>query len=80
MEKRHIEELEGKIKKLQTALTSISVSDDLDEFWRLIHSPPFTSVAEGIFVSGLVDSMIEQLEVFANMRSMLLTASRKVDK
>ena len=80
MEIQHVEALEGKIKKLQTALTSFSVSEDFDELWKIIHRPGWTTPAEGIFASGLIESMIGQVEVLASMRKMLLTASREVGK
>lgn len=80
METLHIVALERKIKELQTALTSFSVSEDFDELWRIIHQPGWTTVAEGIFASGLIESMMGQIGVLTSMRKMLLSASREVAK
>jgi hypothetical protein len=87
MEKHNVIKLEAKIKELIGALAQLSgqalaaaqtVPSDLQELLTIIHRPGWTSVAEGILVEGVVDSMLLQTRTLSSLKQVLLTGSRAV--
>ena len=54
-------------------------TQDLEEMISIIHKPGWTTPAEYVLVSGLVDTMHEQAMVLASLRQTLLNGGRTVE-
>jgi hypothetical protein len=71
--------LEARIKELSTQLATMADTQDLEEMISIIHKPGWTTPAEYVLVSGLVDTMHEQAKVLASLRQTLLNGGRTVE-
>jgi hypothetical protein len=78
MPKHNIPGLEKKITDLSKALANLSSEDDLRELIRIIRKPGWTTPAEFILVSGIVDVMAAQVKTLSQMKSVLVKGSSKV--
>lgn len=78
MEHPGIGKLEKSIHALRTDLRGITFDEGTEEFLKIIRRPGWTTPAEGLFVSALIDSMRAQVQVLAGMQAALLTGSREV--
>lgn len=86
----HKHDLQGlgeRIKKLDASLKALAGSgdktvgasgDDLTELLRIIHQPGWTTPAEFILVSGLVDSLTRQVEAMTEQKKILMAGGRAV--
>lgn len=72
------ERLEKQISALSDALANLNSADDLRRLILLIRKPGWTTPAEFVFASGLVDSMLAQTKVLAQMKETLLKGSDAV--
>jgi hypothetical protein len=72
------ERLEKQISALSDALANLNSADDLRRLILLIRKPGWTTPAEFVFASGLVDSMLAQTRVLAQMKDALLKGSDAV--
>lgn len=71
--------LETRIKELRIQLATMADTQDLEEMISIIHKPGWTTPAEYVLVSGLVDTMHEQAKVLASLRQTLLNGGRTVE-
>jgi hypothetical protein len=71
--------LEARIKELSTQLATIANTQDLEEMIFIIHKPGWTTPAEYLLVSGLVDAMHEHTNALASLRQTLINGSRAVE-
>ena len=71
--------LEARIKELSTQLATMADTQDLEEMINIIHKPGWTTPAEYVLVSGLVDTMHEQAKALASLRQTLLNGGRAVE-
>lgn len=78
MPRHNIPGLEKKITDLSKALANLSSEDDLRELIRIIRKPGWTTPAEFILVSGMVDTMAAQVKALSQMKDVLLKGSSKV--
>ncbi|MDQ1592824.1 MAG: hypothetical protein QOG71_3451 [Pyrinomonadaceae bacterium] len=78
MPEHDIPGLGKKITALSKALANLNSEDDFKELIRIIRFPGWTTPAEFILVSALVDSMTAQAATLARMKTDLLKGSRKV--
>lgn len=78
MPRHDIPGLEKKITDLSKALANLSSEDDLRELIRIIRKPGWTTPAEFILVSGMVDTMAAQVKALSQMKDVLLKGSSKV--
>ncbi len=70
--------LEARIKELSTQLATLADTQDLEELIIIIHRPGWTTPAEYVLVSGLVDAMHEHAKTLASLKQTLITGSRAV--
>ncbi len=72
--------LESRITSLKEQMASVAddTGSSLDELWRIIHFPGWTTLPEAILVQGVIDSMEAQLKVFAGLRQVLMEGSRAI--
>ena len=79
MEKRDVIHLEAQIKQLRGNLSGLADGKPFEELLVIIHKPGFTTPAEALLLTGLVDSMIEQTNCLSGLKQLLLNASAKVE-
>ena len=82
--------LEGRIKELQQVMGELSKpapsglkasaagGDDFAELFTVIHRPGWTSVAELMLVTGLVDAMTLHAKTLSAMKQSLMAGARAV--
>jgi hypothetical protein len=80
MEAQDLKKLEARIKELHQGLKQLSNDDEMDELIRIIHRPGWTTPAELLFVSGLVDALIIKTKTLGNLKHTLIAGSRLVGK
>jgi hypothetical protein len=56
------------------------VADDKEfmELLQIIHRPGWTTVAEGLLVTGMIDAMYAYTQTLARLKHVLVTGSRVV--
>jgi hypothetical protein len=70
--------LEKQISALSDALANLNSADDLRKLILLIKNPGWTTPAEFLFALGLVNSMLSQVRVLDEMKTVLLRGSNAV--
>jgi hypothetical protein len=78
MDKHDVTHLERQIKELGGTLISLANDSDFQEFITIIHRPGWTTVAEHLFVTGVVDSMLAQAKTLVGLKQVLVNGSRAV--
>lgn len=78
MDKHDVTHFETQIKDLCGSLTSLANDRDFQEFITIIHKPGWTTVAEHLFVTGVVESMLAQAKTLVGLKQVLITGSRAV--
>jgi len=72
--------LEWRIKELGEQLGTMGDTSDLEELIFLLHQPGWTTPAEYLLVSGIVDAMQEHGKALTTLRQSLITGSRLVSE
>jgi hypothetical protein len=85
MDKHDLTKLEAKIKDVAGALGGLAGAgeahargDGLLSLISIIHKPGWTTVADGIFVNGILDSMASHARTLAGLQETLMAGSRAV--
>jgi hypothetical protein len=78
MSKHNVAGLEDRVQKLSKNLSSLRVQEDLKELLLVIRRPGWTTPAELIFATEIVDSMLAQTATLAALSQGLLASSREV--
>jgi hypothetical protein len=76
--KHDIAYLEMRINQLGDQLEVMGDTGDLKELIFLLHHPGWTTPAEYLLVSGIVDVMFEQVNSLTTLRQSLITGSRVI--
>jgi hypothetical protein len=74
----HEAELDGLEKRaiaLRDAILGLNAEQDIQELIRIWRRPGWTTPAEFLFVSGLVDAMATQVDALARMKTTLMKGS-----
>src|SRR5690242_16481975 len=74
----NIAHLETRVKELGEQLETMGDTSDLEEMIFLIHRPGWTTPAEYLLVSGIVDAMQEHAKALTTLRQSLITGSRVI--
>jgi len=72
--------LETRIRGLGEHLGTMGNGSDLEELIILIHRPGWTTPAEYMLVSGIVDAMQEHAKALTTLRQSLISGSRLISK
>jgi hypothetical protein len=72
--------LERRIKELGEQLGAMGDISDLEETIFLLHQPGWTTPAEYLLVSGIVDTMQEHARALTTLRQSLITGSRLISE
>ncbi len=78
MTDRHIQQLEKRVSALSDALAKLGSADDFKRLILIMKRPGWTTPAEFIFASAVVDSMIAQAAGMAKMKGELLKGAEAV--
>lgn len=78
MKKTNVTYLKSQIKELSRSLAKVANNKDFQEFLKLVHKPGWTTEAEILFVTGVVDLMLAQTKALGEIKQVLVTGSRAV--
>ncbi len=78
-EKHDISSLEGRIRNLSKQLKHVADETDLEEMFVILHRPGWTTPAEYLLVSGIVDVMHEYAKAMVSLKQVLINGSRAVE-
>jgi hypothetical protein len=85
MEKHELVKLESKIKGVADMMRGLAPSTDphatatgLLDLLNIIHKPGWTTVADGIFVNGILDSMSVHARALGTLQEALISGARAV--
>lgn len=70
--------LEARIKDLHRSIKALGDTPELEELALLIHRPGWTTPAEWLFVTGLVESLHTHVTQLAGLKQALMAGSRAV--
>lgn len=76
--KADIKSLEKKVTSISNALAKLSNADDFRKLILEWRRPGWTTPAEFIFVSGIIDSMAAQTAAIAQLKGNLIKGSKAV--
>jgi len=79
-EKHDLKRLEERIDLLNKHMTKMADAKDVKELASIIHRPGWTTPAEFLLVSGIVDSMIAHAEAMGGLKETLMKGSNAVGK
>lgn len=80
MEKHELTQLEAHIQSLKSAHAVLADSSNLDELWRIIHQPGWTTVAEGMLVKSSLEYIIAQAKLLNTLQQNLIAGAKAVGK
>ena len=78
MEAKQLAQIEGQIKEICGHIANLAGPRDFEELIQIIHKPGFTTVAEGTFLAGIVDTMHAHTKTMMGLKQTLLTGCRAV--
>jgi hypothetical protein len=73
-----IDALHGKIKELHRTLSILAGDSEIDELLKYIHKPGYTTPAEFILVTAIVENMTTHAGALVQLRTALLEGSREI--
>ncbi|MEZ5428568.1 MAG: hypothetical protein R2747_20145 [Pyrinomonadaceae bacterium] len=79
MAKNHdIKGLEKKIDALSNALAKLGNKDDFKQLILILRKPGWTTPAEFLFASAIVDSMTAEVKTLTTLKTSLIKGSKEV--
>lgn len=79
MQQQDLTNVMNSINGLRDQLRSVADDGELEQFLQIIHKPGFTSVAEGVLITGVVSAMVEQAKVLTGMKQVLMSGASRVE-
>ena len=73
-----IKGLEKKVDALSNALAKLSSAEDFRELILILRRPGWTTPAEFIFASSIIDSMTAQVKTLTQLKTSFLKGSKAV--
>lgn len=73
-----IKKLEKKVDALSNALAKLSNADDFRELLRILRKPGWTTPAEYLFATAIIDNFIAQVKTLSELKTSLLKSSKEV--
>lgn len=80
MDTKELTKLESRINELSQGLKQLSDDDELTELIKMMHQPGWTTPAEFLLISGLVDALIMKTKTLRNLKHTLISGSRLIGK
>jgi hypothetical protein len=78
MAQHDVRQLEGRIKDLHQSIAYLAEDKDYEELLTIIRRPGWTTPAEFMLVTGVVDAMLAHTQTLAGLKQVLLMGSRAV--
>jgi len=78
MEKHELSKVESHIQKVRTAHAALASGGEMDELFKIIHQPGWTTPAELAFLLTALESINAQVAQLAGMQQSLLAAAQLV--
>jgi hypothetical protein len=78
MEKHQIDALESRLKQLKSDLEDLGDGSDIDELLFRIHFPGWTTLPEHFLVTGITESLIQQVASVRQLKETLTDGSRVI--
>jgi hypothetical protein len=75
MEKHDLSLIEAHIQSIKTCHVALGDSTEMDELFKVIHSPGYTTLAEVAFLRSSLDSINAQSKQLMALRQSLLAAA-----
>lgn len=75
-----VEDFEARVRASHESVKALGGDDFMDEMWRYIHRPGFTTPAEALLVAGMLEAIDAQARTLAQMRQVTLTAAAAITK
>jgi hypothetical protein len=79
MEKHELSLIEAHIQAIKTSHAALTDSSEMDELFKIIHFPGWTTPAEFAFLRNSLESIIAQTKQLAALRQGLLVAAKLVN-
>jgi hypothetical protein len=73
-----LNKVKSHVNNLTGGLNDLSQDKDFDEFLTIIHRPGWTSQAEGLLVTGILESMNTHVQHLKTLKQSLLAGARAV--
>jgi hypothetical protein len=78
MKKSEISRVEARMKELSKELANVGDGKDLKELLLLIRRPGWTTPAEVLFVTGILETMLAHTKTLGGLKQALMSGSRAV--
>jgi hypothetical protein len=79
MKKSELTQLKTRVKQLSKSMASAASNKELHNFLKIINNPGWTTPAEVLFVTGVVDAMLTHAEALGALKQVLVAGSRAVE-
>jgi hypothetical protein len=79
MEKHELTLIEAHVQSIKTSHAAFSDTSEMDELFKIIHFPGWTTPAEVAFLRNSLESIIAQTKQLAALRQGLLVAAKLVN-
>ena len=78
MEKHELSQLESHIQSIRTAHQALAAGGEMDDLFKIIHNPGWTTPAEYAFLLASLESIKAQTQQLAGLQQSLLAAAQSV--
>jgi len=79
MEKHELTQIEAHVQSIKTSHAAFADTSEMDELFKIIHFPGWTTPAEVAFLRNSLESIIAQTKQLASLRQGLLVAAKLVN-
>lgn len=73
-----LKSLEHRINETRRSVADFAAGSDFEELLIIIRRPGWTSVAESLMVSGIVEAIHANVKALAELKSVLVSGAQKV--
>lgn len=80
MKEKYSVKMEKNIQELRDNIRKIGNGDDMEELIRIIRRAGFTTSAESLLVSAMIQALNAQTKLIFDLKNTLLTASREAGR
>lgn len=73
-----LKSLEHRINEMHRSIADFAAGSDFEELLRIIRRPGWTSVAESLMVSGIVEAIHANVKALIGLKNVLVFGAQKV--
>lgn len=78
MDKQAIDSLESRLKQLKSALEDLGDGSEIEEMLVWIHRPGWTTLRDQFFVTGITESLTQQVTSAKQLKEILIGGGRAI--